>query len=174
MKPPQSLTAGRRYDKLIYVDRKGKHTMRVSQKCQYAVRAVLHLARYHGGDPVKIGEIADAQGIPERFLEVILSELKSSGFVSSRRGRKGGYMLNTSPHKLTLGQVIRFVDGPLTPVSGLDEPEPEPDFYGHWALRETWRQGRDALSAVYDEKTFAELLEDERAIRTRYVPQYAI
>ena len=148
--------------------------MAVSRKCRYALRALLHLARHHGGEPVKIGEIADAQGIPERFLEVILSELKGSGFVRSRRGRKGGYLLDVSPRKLTLGQVIRFVDGPMAPVGGLDEPEWEPEFYGHCAMRRVWGRARDALCGVYDDKTFAELLNDEERLRNRYVPQYAI
>lgn len=148
--------------------------MRVSQKCQYAIRALLYLARHHGGEPVKIGDIAGAQDIPERFLEVILSELKSSGFVRSRRGRNGGYMLDVSPHSLTLGQVIRFVDGPLDPVSDLDEQDNEPEFYGYCAMQRTWRRARDAVSGVYDDKSFAELLEDEQRLRGRYVPQYTI
>ena len=148
--------------------------MQLSQKCRYAVRALIHLARHHGGEPVKIGEIAHAQGIPERFLEVILSELKGSGIVRSRRGRKGGYLLDVAPRKLTLGQVIRFIDGPLAPVGDLDDGDVEPEFYGQCALRRIWGRARDALREVYDEKTFAELVADEERLRSRYVPQYAI
>jgi len=77
--------------------------MLVSQKAQYALRAVFELARRHGKGWVKISDIADTQAIPIRFLEVILGQMKQAGFVVSRRGTEGGYMLAVAPGELTVG-----------------------------------------------------------------------
>jgi Rrf2 family protein len=95
--------------------------MNLSQKCQYAMRALFELARRQQQGPVRIGQIAGAQAIPVRFLEVILNELKHAGYVESRRGVQGGYMLAVPAGALTVGEVIRFVDGPQTPVRCLEE-----------------------------------------------------
>jgi len=91
--------------------------MQISQKCQYALRAVFELARRPREAPVKVGDIAEAQAIPPRFLEIILNQLKRGGFVESRRGASGGYSLARSPDELTMGEIIRFVEGPFKPVS---------------------------------------------------------
>ena len=90
--------------------------MQLSQKCQYAIRAVFQLAKEHGGGPIKIADVAEAQAIPPRFLELILGELKQGGFTESRRGKRGGYLLARPPAQITVGDIIRFVEGPLGPV----------------------------------------------------------
>ena len=77
--------------------------MRISKKCQYALRAVFELAVRNTGQPVKIQQIAGAQNIPPRFLEVILNQLRHAGFVESRRGNEGGYMLAPGAEELTVG-----------------------------------------------------------------------
>ena len=90
--------------------------MLISQKCQYALRAVFELAGNYGEGPIKMGQIAEAQAIPPRFLEVILGELKQAGFVESRRGAEGGYRLIRSPESLSVEEVIQFIEGPIGPV----------------------------------------------------------
>ena len=90
--------------------------MPISQKTQYAVRAVFELAKRRGTGATKIGEIAEAQAIPQRFLENILNKLKGAGFVESVRGKDGGYVLAREPKDLTVGEVLRFVEGPFAPV----------------------------------------------------------
>ena len=80
--------------------------MLISQKDRYALRALFELAKRHGGRPIKVAEIAAAQAVPARFLEVILTELKQAGFVTSRRGRYGGYLLAREPADLTIGDGI--------------------------------------------------------------------
>ncbi len=90
--------------------------MSVSQKCQYALRAVFELASRHGDAPTSIREIAQAQAIPPKFLELILVQLRKAGFVESRRGAHGGYFLAVGPAALTVGEIIRFIDGPIAPV----------------------------------------------------------
>src|ERR1035437_5528827 len=96
--------------------------MSISQKCQYAIRALLELAKRYGQAPVRSGEIAAKQAIPPRFLEHILTELKTSALVEARRGVHGGFQLALPPEELTVGKVIRIVDGPLDPVRCTKEP----------------------------------------------------
>ncbi len=85
--------------------------MHISQKCQYTLRALFELAKHYGGEPVSAAEIAEAQAIPPRFLELILQSLKNSREVDSRRGNYGGYVLAVSPETITVGDVIRSWTG---------------------------------------------------------------
>ena len=93
-----------------------KIAMLVTQKNQYALRAIFELAKYRGQGPVKVIEIAQAQNIPMRFLEVILGQLKRSGMVESKRGYTGGYTLLRDPKKVTVGDIFRAMDESLGPV----------------------------------------------------------
>ncbi|MFJ9741239.1 RrF2 family transcriptional regulator [Streptomyces sp. NPDC101166] len=92
--------------------------MRISARADYAVRAVLELAVRQGGDPVKAESVSDAQGIPHKFLEGILGDLRRGGIVESRRGGGGGYRLAREPGSITVADVIRAVDGPIVSVRG--------------------------------------------------------
>ena len=83
----------------------------VSKKCEYALRAIFELFRNEGNEPMKIQDIATAQDIPIRFLEVILVELKHGGFVSSKRGNCGGYTPAREAGDITIGEVISFFEG---------------------------------------------------------------
>ena len=85
--------------------------MSVSSKCYYALRAVYALADHAGPDPLKTADIAEREQIPIRFLEVILNQLKGGGFVQSRRGAEGGYRLARSAEHLTVGEIMRYIDG---------------------------------------------------------------
>src|SRR5437763_11550690 len=91
-------------------------SMSVSSKCYYAIRAIYALAEHGGTEPLKIAEIAERELIPIRFLEVILGQLKGGGFVQSRRGAEGGYRLARAADQLTVGEIMRYVDGPIAPV----------------------------------------------------------
>ncbi|MEU0671439.1 Rrf2 family transcriptional regulator [Streptomyces sp. NPDC006172] len=92
--------------------------MRISARADYAVRAVLELAVRQGGDPVKAEAVSDAQGIPHKFLEGILGDLRRGGIVESRRGGGGGYRLAREAGSITVADVIRAVDGPIVSVRG--------------------------------------------------------
>src|ERR1700710_377279 len=85
--------------------------MNISVKGEYALQAIFDLAANAGGDPVKIAEIARRQQIPQKFLELILASLKQGGFVESRRGAEGGYLLSRRDESITVGEVLRFVEG---------------------------------------------------------------
>jgi Rrf2 family cysteine metabolism transcriptional repressor len=138
--------------------------MSLSQKCQYAVRATYELAKRAGQGPTPIAEIAAAQVIPPRFLEVILNQLRQAGFVRSQRGAQGGYMLQGDPRDLSVGQIIRFVDGPMAPVKCVMETgEKDCPMYGHCPFLHMWERARDAVDGVYDKTTFADLLAEEAA-----------
>ncbi|NLX22464.1 MAG: Rrf2 family transcriptional regulator [Phycisphaerae bacterium] len=137
----------------------------ISQKCQYALRAVFELARQAGQGPVKIGRIAEAQAIPVRFLEAILNQLKQGGFVNSRRGQEGGYFLVHDAGKLTVGQVIRFFEGPIGPVGCTDgKNKPRCPLWGSCVFLGMWERVGQAIAEVYDGTTFTDLLEQEKAL----------
>jgi len=128
-----------------------------------------------GKGPVRIAEIAKAQAIPARFLEAILSELKHGGFVESRRGVHGGYLLRASPQELVVGQIIEFIDGPLTPVRCISKDKTDQcPLYGKCSFTDMWTRARDALAQVYDSVTFQELVDNNLASHGEYASNYCI
>lgn len=88
----------------------------ITMKTKYALKALAYLATALPGAPVLIAEIAQREGIPRKFLELILAELKQHGFVHSRKGRGGGYFLAVTPDKVAIAAVMRVLDGPIAPV----------------------------------------------------------
>ena len=140
----------------------------VSNKCEYALRAVFELARHRGQQSMKGQEIASAQGIPPRFLEVILVELKNAGFVLAKRGSSGGYVLARPPREITVGQVIDLFQGsPQVDVTDREHP-------GGYTLARLWERVHSAVSEVYDETTFEDLVEQEVLRMCAGVPDYVI
>src|SRR5579862_642825 len=123
--------------------------MNISVKGEYALMALFDLAFQPPGAPLKIGEIAKRQKIPQKFLELILASLKQGGFVESRRGAEGGYLLVRAPETLTAGEVLRFVEGPQN--RGRSRRRSDSPF------AEMWDQVDQAVSGVLDSTTFAEL-----------------
>ena len=134
--------------------------MDISQKCQYGLRAVLELSLRIGQGPVKTGDIAKLQAIPLKFLEVILVELKHGGFVESRRGVNGGYLLVGKPSELTAGQIITFIDGPIMSVDCVDGgASSDCPQKNRCVFLDMWLQARDAVGRVYNGTTFQDLVE---------------
>ena len=130
------------------------------KKQQYAIRAMLELARQHGKGPVKISDIAEAQAIPRRFLEVILNQLKSSGFVGSKRGYFGGYKLTTPASDIRVGDIIRHVQGEKDLIECVAcVSKEECPFEGRCTLFHMWNNVKDAIFGVYDATTLQDLLE---------------
>lgn len=134
--------------------------MAISQKCRYALRAVFELAKHKSGVPCKIGAIAQAQGIPARFLENILNSLKSGGFVISSRGKDGGYLLARRAEEITVGQIIRFVQGPLAPVDCSGDSD-LCAFADDCVFHPLWEKARLALEQLYDGTTIADLVSEQ-------------
>ena len=149
--------------------------MGVSQKCQYALRGVFELARRYGEGPTSIREIAREQAIPPKFLELILTELRKGGFVESRRGVHGGYYLSASPRTVSVGEIIRSIDGPVGPVRCLsDRRGADCPLYGGCAFMDMWTRARDAVAEVYDSTSFQDLIDAQLAASEKYVPSYNI
>ncbi len=134
--------------------------MRISAKTDYAVRAAVELAAVTDENPLKSERIAQAQGIPLRFLENILVQLRQGGIVVSRRGAEGGYRLAQPAQEITVADVIRAIDGPLAAVSG-ERPE-KLAFEGTAApLRDVWVAVRASLRDVLEHVTLADLASGE-------------
>jgi Rrf2 family protein len=134
--------------------------VRVSAKVDYAVRAAIELATAEPGRPVKGDRIAQAQGVPVKFLENILSELRQAGIVRSQRGVEGGYWLARPAEEISVADVIRAVEGPIANVRGLSPQEVE---YAGSAerLRDVWIAVRASLRSVLERVTLAELARGE-------------
>ncbi|MCB1017305.1 MAG: Rrf2 family transcriptional regulator [Acidimicrobiales bacterium] len=123
--------------------------MRVSAKVDYAVRAAVELAVAAGQGPLKGDQIAARQGMPVKFLESILSELRRAGMVRSQRGAEGGYWLAKPAAEISVADIIRAVEGPLADVRGV--PPEELDYGGAaGALKPVWVAARASLRAVLE------------------------
>ena len=138
--------------------------MKLSVRGEYALRAliVLGLDYIEDDSVVRIQEISARQNIPKRFLEQILNDLKSAGILESKRGIAGGYRLKMPPDKITLAEVIRYIEGPLAPVSCVSER-----FYekcscpneDKCAIRSVMKEVRDAIVKILEDVTVAQLCE---------------
>jgi Rrf2 family protein len=134
--------------------------MRVSAKVDYALRAMAELAAAPPG-LTTAEQLASAQRIPPKFLESILSQLRSGGLVSSRRGAVGGYQLARPAEEISIAEVIRVLEGPIATVRGVrpDELEYEGAASG---LREIWLELRTQIRGVLEETTLADLVATQR------------
>ena len=149
--------------------------MNLSQKCQYAIRAILELAKRYGEGPIAISQIAASQAIPQRFLENILNELRPTGLIESRRGIQGGYLLTRDPSTISVGEIIRLIEGPLDPVKCVgDRDNPSCPLKERCALIGLWTRAKEAVEAVYDNANFQELVEQEQEISRAEIIDYCI
>ncbi|SRR6266481_5383685 len=141
--------------------------MRLSLRGEYTLRALVVLGASYNQPVVRIQAIAKQQNIPKRFLEQILSDLKSAGVLQSKRGVAGGYRLSRPPEKVTLAQVIRHVEGALAPVSCVSEQFYEkctcPD-EAKCAIRSVMKEVRDAIADILENVTVADLCQRAQAL----------
>jgi Rrf2 family cysteine metabolism transcriptional repressor len=143
--------------------------MRLSTKGEYASRAMLELSRRYQEGPVHSREISKAQDIPQRFLEQILLLLKRAGYLKSRKGQKGGYVLAKPPAEINVAEVIRVMDGPLAPIDCVSVMAHEAcPMEATCGLRWLWKDVRDAVAEILEQTTFADLVsKSEAAARGR-------
>ncbi len=131
----------------------------LSKRTQYSLRALYALTRQYGGGPVLITHLAEEEAIPKKFLEQILLALKGVGFVSSKKGKGGGYVLAQPPENITIGSVIRAIEGPLAPLPCASETRfrkcDECIDVLTCGTRIVMRQVRDAMAAILDQTTLA-------------------
>jgi Rrf2 family protein len=138
--------------------------MRLTKRGEYALRALIDLGIAHevGRPMLRISEIAEKENIPIKFLEAILVQLKDAGYLDSRRGNQGGYFLAKQPGAITIGSVVREVDGPLAPIPCVSQNFYErcscPDEQ-HCGLRMLMLDVRNAIASILDRYTLAEVVE---------------
>jgi Rrf2 family cysteine metabolism transcriptional repressor len=147
--------------------------MRISAKGEYAIRAMLDLAMHQGEGLIPIQDVARRQGIPQRYLEQVLLLLKRAGFLASKRGAAGGYHLVRPPAEISVGDVLRVVEGSLTPVEVVG-PQPRERREAGRDLAELWQAVAKAVATVMDRTTFQELAERAAARRSRHRAMYHI
>lgn len=110
---------------------------------------MIELAKKHGEGPISLKAIAQANDLSEHYLEQLIAPLRNAGLVKSIRGAYGGYLLGREPGEITSGDIIRVLEGPITPVEGIEDEEP--------AKRELWTRIRDAIKDVLDSTTLEDL-----------------
>jgi len=134
----------------------------LSVKAEYALQAIFDLALQKPGVPIKIAEIAERQRIPQKFLELILASLKQGGFVESRRGAEGGYLLARPANSILIGDVLRFVENKKS------RRRTESPF------ADLWKQVDDNIALVTDQTNFGDLARTWQEKRAKYVADWVI
>lgn len=136
--------------------------MKISVKAEYALEAIFDLAMQPGTEPVRIADIAKRRKIPQKFLELILSNLKQGGFVESRRGADGGYLLARPAAQIFVGEIIRHIDGP---VERRSESGGFEDF---------WRRVDSSVNEIVDRTSFQQLADEWQAKQNLYIANWEI
>ncbi|MFY9484925.1 MAG: Rrf2 family transcriptional regulator [Bacillota bacterium] len=145
--------------------------MRTSTKGRYGVRAMLDLARNRDADPVPLRDIAERQGISEHYLEQLFAALRKAGLVRSVRGTKGGYQLAGDPSDITVGQILRVLEGPIGPTACVSDDESmHCEREEACATRRLWQKVHDAISDVVDTTTLADLVETADQLENESTP----
>ncbi len=144
--------------------------MKVSAKGDYACRALLELALKHdAGQPVQLNEIAQNQGIPDKYLVQILVMLKGAGLVKSKRGAEGGYLLAKPPSDITLGEVVRIVDGPLLTLKcSVEDSTTTCPRIPICEFHPIWEEVRGAISDIVDNLTLEEICKRSKRFNQMY------
>lgn len=123
--------------------------MKISTKGRYGLTIMIELAKKHGEGPISLKSIAQTNDLSEHYLEQLVAPLRNAGLVKSIRGAYGGYILGDLPSKISAGDIIRVLEGPISIVEGIEDEEP--------AKRELWTRIRDAVKEVLDNTTIEDL-----------------
>ena len=135
--------------------------MKLSTRGRYGLRAMLDIAINQGDGPITLHSISERQGISVGYLEQLMVPLKKEGLIRSVRGAQGGYLLAREPEKITVGDVIRALEGPIAPVACVSEDFPEEcDRAEGCVTRLVWAKVRDSIAEVLDSLTLADLIEE--------------
>ncbi|MBU1125897.1 MAG: Rrf2 family transcriptional regulator [Candidatus Omnitrophica bacterium] len=135
--------------------------MKITYKGDYALKAILDLA-LHYGSMVTIHELADRIDAPIKFLEQVLLDLNRGGFAQSKRGKVGGYQLAKQPSQIKLGEVIRYIDGPIEPIACTEREYTQCRDIYRCIFRSVWQRVGVAISEVVDTLTFADLVKMQK------------
>ncbi|GAB3806550.1 cysteine metabolism transcriptional regulator CymR [Virgibacillus kimchii] len=135
--------------------------MKISTKGRYGLTIMIHLAKKYGDGPVSLKLIAKENDLSEHYLEQLATPLRNAGLIKSTRGAYGGYTLSGEPNNITAGDVIRVLEGPITPVEGIEDEEP--------AKQALWMRVRDAVKDVLDTTTLEDLTHHDDEPREAYM-----
>jgi Rrf2 family protein len=134
----------------------------LSKKSKYALKALMVLAKEYGQGPVLISDIAQREDIPRKFLELILLELKNQGILQSKKGKGGGYFLGRAPHQVSVGHVVRVLEGPISPLPCVSKTAymrcRECRDERTCGIRMVMKEVRDATAKILDSTTLADML----------------
>lgn len=145
--------------------------MKLSTKGRYGLRAMLDIALKQENGPVTSHTVAVSQGISERYLEQLLIPLKQAGLVKSIRGSQGGYTLARKPAQITVGDIIRVLEGPIAPVDCVNELYPEEcERLNNCVTRRIWSRIRDSITEILDSYTLEDLVQETH--NTHQSPEY--
>lgn len=148
--------------------------MKITFKGDYALKAVLDLS-FYVGQPQSVEEISKRQDIPLKFLEQILLTLKKGDFVKSLRGRTGGYVLARKPGQITLGQVIRYIEGPVEPISCVyANNSSRCDFSANCVLRDVFQEIGGLIAEKVDSISFEDLKEKQKKKQAKKYLDFSI
>jgi Rrf2 family protein len=140
----------------------------LSKKSKYALKAMLVLAKEYGQGPVLISDLAQREGIPRKFLELILLELKNQGLLQSKKGKGGGYFLGREPHLISVGHIVRVLDGPIAPLPCVSKTAymrcRECRDERTCGIRMVMKEVRDATAKIMDSTTLADMLKRVEAM----------
>lgn len=143
----------------------------ISKKSGYAIRALFELALSGGNEPVNVRTLAGSQGIPTRFLEIILNELRQGGFVISIRGKAGGYLLSRNAVDITIGQIIQFLDQHSSSGNGSTGFGPH---HGDFILPSVLNKINRSISDVCDETTLEDMVDEHMKNQEAFTSNYMI
>lgn len=142
--------------------------MRISTRGEYGLRAMVELALRAGQGPVPLKAIAESQGISEPYLEQLMGTLRKAGLVNSVRGAQGGYELARRPEQVKAGDVVRALEGPIVPWECVDESSGVVCLLTEGcSTRLLWKKLQDAIEAVLDSVTLADLVEEQQRLRVQ-------
>lgn len=146
--------------------------MRLSTRGHYGLKAMFDLAEHYGSEPIPLKTVAERQNISDNYLEQLIAVLRKAGLVKSVRGAQGGYILAREPGNITVGDIIRAMEGPIAPVDCVSEVEPtECDQAESCITRMVWARVRDSLAEVMDSITLADMLRDAENLTANHKEQ---
>jgi len=131
--------------------------MKITYKGDYALKALLDLALHYDQGVSTINEVAKRIDAPVKFLEQVLLDLKKGGFVESKRGNVGGYQLSKDPAEITVGQVVRHIDGPIEPIGCVEKGYSNCSDLSCCLFKGIWQKVVNATSDIIDQVTFRDL-----------------
>jgi Rrf2 family protein len=136
--------------------------MKLSTRSRYGTRIIMELARHYGQDPVQVSEIAKMQKIPVKYLEQLIRSLKLADLITSVRGSKGGHQLKQRPDKITVGQIVRQLEGQTDLVECVSQPE-KCQMSAECRVRSVWIEATEAMYEKLDNITIADLICEPKA-----------